>query len=124
MIRATIKHEVPPNSPSDLPLFLDLDLEVLAVSTYLIVLGHYRIPTCHDRGRLYNMPYMLLKYDRNMPTIRWRTIAKGVLQYSSVFRQGISTLQNTGEAAWRIEPEEIYSGSKRCWPKGAYLRQT
>lgn len=33
MIRATIKHGVFPDCPPDLPLFLDLDLEVLAVSS-------------------------------------------------------------------------------------------
>jgi predicted metal-dependent HD superfamily phosphohydrolase len=32
MIRATIKHGVPADPLPDLPLFLDLDLEVLAVS--------------------------------------------------------------------------------------------
>jgi predicted metal-dependent HD superfamily phosphohydrolase len=39
MIRATIKHQVPVDSPADLPLFLDLDLEVLAVSSSVLFLA-------------------------------------------------------------------------------------
>jgi predicted metal-dependent HD superfamily phosphohydrolase len=39
MIRATIKHQVPADSTPDLPLFLDLDLEVLAVSTPVLFLA-------------------------------------------------------------------------------------